>query len=172
MSADAIVVGGGVAGLAAADRLTSAGLDVTLLESTHRLGGNLRTVSFAGRRLDMGAEVLVTADPTAIDLCRDLGLAGELVAPAVHGANVWTGQRLRPLPSQVLSRPPGALGELLRSRLLSPLGMLRCGLDLVTPSRAPERSRLSAPALHGLPAGRAREDRAGRRSAFARAPGQ
>ena len=138
MSADAVVIGGGIAGLAAADRLTAAGLDVTLLEASDRLGGKVRTTSFAGRPLDMGAEVLVTRDPTAIDLCRELSLDGDLVSPAVTGAHVWTRGRLRPLPADVLTRLPGDAGDLLRSRLLSPLGAIRCGLDLITPSQAPE----------------------------------
>ena len=61
---------GGVAGLAATDYLAHAGSDVTLLEATDRVGGNVHTVSFAGRPLDLGAEMLVTREPTAVDLCR------------------------------------------------------------------------------------------------------
>lgn len=171
MSVDVVVVGGGIAGLAAADRLAAAGLDVTLLEGKDRLGGNVRTASFAGRALDMGAEVLVTRDPTAIDLCGDLSLDGELVRPAAEGAHVWTQGRLRPLPADPLTRLPGDAGDLMRSRLLSPLGALRCGLDLIAPSREPDddvtvgaivRRRLGAqvldrlvdPLLGGIHAGR------------------
>ena len=121
MSVDVVVVGGGIAGLAAADHLAAAGLDVTLLEASDRLGGKIRTTAFVGRRLDVGAEVLVARDPTAIDLCRDLSLDGDLVSPAVEGAHVWTRGRLRPLPGDPLTRLPGDAGDLLRSRLLSPL---------------------------------------------------
>jgi oxygen-dependent protoporphyrinogen oxidase len=156
---DVIVVGGGIAGLAAADRLAEAGLDVTLLEAADRLGGKVHTTSFAGRPLDMGAEVLLTREPTAIDLCRELSLDDDLVTPASSRAFVWTRHGLRPLPSDVLTRLPGGLVELLRSRLLSPLGVLRCGWDVIIPSRAPVgdvtigaivRSRLGREALEQI----------------------
>jgi len=92
---DMIVVGGGIAGLAAADRLARSGLDVTLLEAADRLGGKVHTVSFAGRPLDIGAEALVARDATAFDLCRELSLEGDLVTPACSRAHVWT-RRGRP----------------------------------------------------------------------------
>ena len=55
---DVVVVGGGLAGLAAAERLVSAGASVTLLEAGHRLGGRVRSESAAGGGppLDLGAE--------------------------------------------------------------------------------------------------------------------
>jgi monoamine oxidase len=55
---DVVVVGGGLAGLAAADRLVEAGAGVTLLEARERLGGRVRTQRLAGHGLpiDLGAE--------------------------------------------------------------------------------------------------------------------
>jgi oxygen-dependent protoporphyrinogen oxidase len=135
---EVLVIGGGVAGLAATDYLAHAGRDVTLLEVSDRLGGNVHTMSFAGRPLDLGAEMLVTREPTAVDLCRALSLDSELVTPACTGAFVWTRRGLRPLPTDAVSRLPGAPRELLRSRLLSPHGLLRCGWDVIAPSAAPE----------------------------------
>jgi oxygen-dependent protoporphyrinogen oxidase len=166
-----VVVGGGIAGLAAADRLAVAGAEVTLLEGEDRLGGKVYTSAFAGRPLDMGAEALVTREPTAVDLCCELSLDQDLVAPASAPAFVWTRRGLRPLPADALARLPGRFDELLRSRLLSPLGALRCGWDMIVPSRAPAgdvpigeivRSRLGRevleqivdPLLGGIHAGR------------------
>ena len=154
---DVVVIGGGIAGLAAADRLAAAGVRVTLLEAAERLGGKIHTASFAGGALDMGAEALVTRDPAAIELCRELGLAEDLVTPASGRAYVWTRRGLRPLPAGVLSRPSAF--EVVESRVLSPLGLLRCGWDLVTPSAAPDgdvaigaivRSRLGRQALERI----------------------
>ena len=154
---DVVVVGGGIAGLAAADRLTAAGVRVTLLEAAQRLGGKIHTASFAGRALDLGAEALVTREFTAVDLCAQLGLAEDLVTPVASRTYVWTRRGLRPLPTGVLSRP--SAGEVVRSRLLSPLGLLRSGWDLVAPSAAPDgdlaigaivRSRLGRQALERM----------------------
>jgi protoporphyrinogen/coproporphyrinogen III oxidase len=135
---DGVVVGAGLAGLAAADRLARAGVHVTLLEAADRLGGNVHTTSFVGRPLDMGAEALVTREPAAMELCRELSLDGDLVMPASSRAHVWTRRGLRPLPAHAVTRVPGAPVELLRSRLLSPVGLLRCGWDVIAPSRAPD----------------------------------
>ncbi len=135
---DVVVVGGGIAGLAAADRLTQAGVGVMLLDAADRLGGKVETTSFAGRPLDIGAETLVTIDATARGLCRELSLSGDLVTPTSGRAFVWARRGLRPLPTGALTRMPGAPVELVRSRLLSPLSVLRCGWDLIAPSAAPD----------------------------------
>jgi phytoene desaturase len=54
----AVVVGGGLGGLAAAGLLGRAGLRVTLLEATPDLGGKSRRISVAGQRIDTGPEIL------------------------------------------------------------------------------------------------------------------
>jgi oxygen-dependent protoporphyrinogen oxidase len=133
-----VVVGGGIAGLAAAGRLVAAGVDVTLLERSGHLGGSVRTISFAGRALDVGAEMVVTAQPAAVDLCAQLGLGDDLVAPVAAPAHVWVRGRLRPLPAGLMGGLPGGVGSLLRARILTPAGLLRAGVDVVRPSHAPE----------------------------------
>lgn len=52
---DVIVVGAGVAGLAAASDLVSAGLDVVVLEARDRIGGRTHTVSLGDADVDLGA---------------------------------------------------------------------------------------------------------------------
>ena len=53
-SYDAVVVGGGFAGVAAARELASQGLRTVLLEARDRLGGKTWTSQFAGRPVEMG----------------------------------------------------------------------------------------------------------------------
>jgi 1-hydroxycarotenoid 3,4-desaturase len=52
------VVGSGIAGLSAALAIASRGLRVTLLESSERVGGKMRTVHVDGREVDSGPTVL------------------------------------------------------------------------------------------------------------------
>jgi phytoene dehydrogenase-like protein len=60
---DVVIVGGGLAGLAAARRLHRAGVPWLLLESTGRLGGRVATDTVDGYLLDRGFQVLNTGYP-------------------------------------------------------------------------------------------------------------
>ncbi|NEA85830.1 NAD(P)-binding protein, partial [Streptomyces sp. SID14436] len=61
--ADVVVVGAGIAGLAAARRLTSAGVTTTVLETAHQAGGRMATEKIDGFRLDRTGQLLSTAYP-------------------------------------------------------------------------------------------------------------
>ena len=60
---DVVIVGGGLAGLAAARRLDRAGVEWLLVEAADRLGGRVATDIIDGWRLDRGFQVLNTAYP-------------------------------------------------------------------------------------------------------------
>ncbi|AQL41779.1 phytoene dehydrogenase [Halorientalis sp. IM1011] len=62
---DAVVVGGGLAGLVAARHLADAGQDVTVLEAREEVGGRVRSVREDGFVFDRGFQVLFTAYPAA-----------------------------------------------------------------------------------------------------------
>ena len=94
------VVGGGIAGLAAAWRLATsdAGVRVVVLEADRRFGGKLRGTEIGGRGVDVGPDAFVARRPEAVDLCRQVGLGDELLAPGARSAYVWARGELRPLP--------------------------------------------------------------------------
>lgn len=62
---DVVVVGAGLAGLAAANTLTKAGRTVAVLEASDGVGGRVRTDEVDGFLLDRGFQVLLTAYPEA-----------------------------------------------------------------------------------------------------------
>ena len=76
----ALVLGGGVAGVAAAVALADAGVAVTLVEQRARLGGRASSVDDprAGGLLDNGQHVVMRACTALLALYRRLGVAGEL----------------------------------------------------------------------------------------------
>ena len=129
------VVGGGIAGLAAAYELSLAGARVTVLEAGPRLGGKLAVSEVGGVDVDEGAESLLTRVPEALELVHAVGLGDQLVAPTTAAAAIWSRGALRPLPSRTLLGLPTDLSALARSGLLSARGLNRVPLDLVLPGR-------------------------------------
>ena len=63
--ADVVIVGGGLAGLCAAKKLTEAGVDFLLLEASDAVGGRLRTDVVDGYLLDRGFAIFLTGYPEA-----------------------------------------------------------------------------------------------------------
>lgn len=80
-----IVVGGGLAGLAAATRLHERGVDVVLVEARDRLGGRVRTVRRGGEAVELGAEFLHGPPPEVLTLLERVGL--QSVAEAAPDAD-------------------------------------------------------------------------------------
>jgi len=73
-----VVVGAGMAGLAAAYRLRKAGADVTVLESTGRVGGRLGTETRDGYLIERGAQLITSTYRNALGLVKELDLEAEL----------------------------------------------------------------------------------------------
>lgn len=75
--ADAVVVGGGVAGLTAAHRLVSHGLRPLVLERADVVGGLVAAGTVAGRTVDVGAEAFGLRRPEVLELVHSLDLPVE-----------------------------------------------------------------------------------------------
>ncbi|MEV6579608.1 protoporphyrinogen oxidase [Streptomyces sp. NPDC051582] len=121
----AVVIGGGIAGLAAAHRLLADGLRVTLLEAGPRLGGKLLAGELAGAPVDLGAESVLARRPEALELARAVGLGEALQPPATATAHLWTRGALRPMPRGHVMGVPGDLAPLAASGVLSAEGLAR-----------------------------------------------
>jgi oxygen-dependent protoporphyrinogen oxidase len=73
-----VVIGAGMAGLAAARRLRTAGHRVVLLERAPTPGGRVQTLLLHGCRFEVGAEFLANFYSRTLALVRELGLESEL----------------------------------------------------------------------------------------------
>ncbi|MFE6483560.1 protoporphyrinogen oxidase [Streptomyces sp. NPDC057757] len=126
-----VVIGGGIAGLAAAHRLLDRGERVTVVEASDRLGGKLLTGEIAGARVDLGAESLLARRPEAVGLAREVGLADRLRPPATATASLWTRGALRPMPKGHVMGVPGTASAL--TGVLSDEGLRRIERDAELP---------------------------------------
>ncbi len=134
------VIGGGISGLAAAHRLVTLDptIELTLFESSDRLGGILQTERRDGYLLERSADNFVTNVPGAVELCRELGIEGELLNTdaARRRALVLRAGRLYPVPEGFQLMTPSQVLPLLKSPLLSWRGKLRALGELwVAPRR-------------------------------------
>jgi len=95
------VLGGGVAGLAAACRL-GRDHDVVLFEARDRLGGNIVTETMEGCRVEWGPNGFLSNAPATLRLADDLGLTERLLRAREAAATryVWRAGKLRALPAK------------------------------------------------------------------------
>lgn len=129
-----VVVGGGIAGLSAAHDLVEwPDVAVTVLDAAPGIGGKLQTLPFAGLPVDLAADAFLARRPEAVQLCRELGIDGELVPPATGAASLWVGGRLRPLPDGTLLGVPTDVRSVARSGVLTPLGLARLAVEPLLP---------------------------------------
>lgn len=142
------IVGGGISGLSTAwyveKQATAQGVPVvcSVYEATDRFGGRIRTdlVEHEEGRfvVEGGADsFLTTQKPWAVDLALDLGLAEQLLGTNDAARKVYVLLRGKPvrMPEGVFLLVPTRFKPFLFSRLISPLGKLRMGLDLFIPAR-------------------------------------
>jgi len=166
------VVGGGIAGLAAAYFLRGRGAELTVLEGSPQVGGKLAIIEVAGTAVDAGAEALLARRPEGVELIREVGLGGALVYPGTTTAAIWTRGRFRALPRRHVMGVPADHDDLARTKILSAAGLERARRDADLPTSRRDRDvavgdyvgarfgaevvdRLVEPLLGGVYAGRA-----------------
>ncbi len=134
-----VVVGAGIAGLAAAHRLArDTDLRVTLLERDTRLGGKIRTERVDGFVIEGGPDAFLSWKPRAKALCDELGVATTGSSETARRAFIARAGRLHPLPDGIAGVIPRRFIPTLRSPILSPVGKARLLMEWAIPKRADE----------------------------------
>lgn len=134
---DALVIGGGIAGLTTAYDLTRAGKRVCLVEQRPRLGGLIHTEHTGGLTIETGPDALLMQKPAAGQLCEELGLP---LAPtkAPRTAYVLRDGGFIPLPAESVLGIPITQESIDAAVMLSPAGRARLALDFIQPASPPE----------------------------------
>jgi oxygen-dependent protoporphyrinogen oxidase len=142
---DAVVVGGGIAGLAAAYELRRRGVGVQLLEAAPRLGGVILTERVDGWVIDGGPDALLVHKPAAVDLCRELGLGDRLVPTLLpRTAYVLREGRLCPLAEGSFLGFPVSFTALAASSLFTWAGKLRMACEIAIPRGGSDDESIAA----------------------------
>lgn len=169
---EVIVIGAGIAGLAAARRLAAAGVPVKVLEAADRPGGRIRTEALGGGLMETGAQFLSTGYSVLPGLLRETGLDSQTVPvsgrsivvadgrawpfDASRPASMVTGGMLSPAAALAAARGRRAVRRLAGQERTEDLAAW-CGLDAVRGGDWARRTfgaqlthRLLAPTVHGL----------------------
>jgi oxygen-dependent protoporphyrinogen oxidase len=135
------VVGGGIAGLAAARRLEAVlpDADLVLFEASDRLGGKIATERSDGFVVEAAADSFLSRKERGIGLCEELGLERELVGRRPENARTFVrrGADLHPLPEGLTGMIPTSLDALASSPLLSEEGRARLAEEPDLPAAPP-----------------------------------
>ena len=126
-----VVVGGGITGLSAAYYLNRAGVDVTLVDPSPRLGGVIATETVQGCVIEGGPDSFLAAKPAAMELIRELGMADEVIGSNDHQRVTYIrrGGRLIPLPDGLMMMVPTRILPMVASNLLGWGTKARMGLE-------------------------------------------
>jgi protoporphyrinogen/coproporphyrinogen III oxidase len=136
MSIDVVIVGGGIAGLAAAYELNRRGISFVVLERAARVGGVIFSETIDGFTIDAGPDALLIQKPDGIKLCEELGLGDRLVSTLPPRlAFIQRGGKLYPLPAASVLGIPTRIGPFVRTGLFSWRAKLRMGAELFVPAR-------------------------------------
>ncbi|MEK7829475.1 MAG: NAD(P)/FAD-dependent oxidoreductase [Acidobacteriota bacterium] len=102
MSKTVIVIGGGLAGLTAANFAANSGCQVTLFEKSQAIGGRAMTSEKSGVRFNLGPHALYRGGQ-AFKILRELGVEFTGGVPKVDGTLAINGGRKHSLPGGTLS---------------------------------------------------------------------
>jgi protoporphyrinogen/coproporphyrinogen III oxidase len=139
------IIGGGIAGLAAAyefekARAAGAPAEYTLFEAGERLGGVLSSETVQGAVLERGPDSFLTEKTAGAEFCHELGLGDELIPSndAARKTYVVVHNRLIPLPDGLMFMVPTKLVPTAMTRLFSMKTKFRMAKELLLRPRLSE----------------------------------
>jgi oxygen-dependent protoporphyrinogen oxidase len=136
------IIGGGISGLSAAfylqkARAAGADLEYTLFESGQRLGGSMYSDQVEGCLVEAGPDSFLTEKPWAPSLCKDLGIADQLIGSndSQRKTYIVVNGRLVVMPDGLMFMVPTQLVATALSPLFSWSTKLRMARELLHPPR-------------------------------------
>lgn len=138
-----IIIGGGIAGLAAAVHLKAGAkahgktVEVLLLEKNNRIGGKILTEKIGNYLVEGGPDSFLPEKVWSVNLARHLGLEPEMLPSNDEhkGTFIYSRKKLHSLPEGVMLMVPTMFMPMAKSSLISWPGKMRMGLEVFMPKR-------------------------------------
>lgn len=137
----AVVIGAGIAGLAAAlslrEHAKGARFEIVVLDRNPRPGGNIVTERVDGFLIEGGPDCFLSEKPWAMELCKRLGLESELLMTndEFRKTFVYSNGALHELPEGVILMVPTKMLPLAFSSLITFKGKFRMFMELFVPKK-------------------------------------
>ncbi len=125
------IIGAGITGLTSAYYIKRQrpDIDVTIYEATNRTGGKIQTYRKDGYTIELGPESYLGRKHIMTDVAKDIGLESDLVTNQTGQSYIYAKNKLYPIPGGSILGIPTSLKPFLQTKLISPIGKLRAGLD-------------------------------------------
>jgi protoporphyrinogen/coproporphyrinogen III oxidase len=138
------IIGAGITGLSAAYTLLQAAskdhrpLEIVLIDAEKKLGGKIITDQVGDLTVEGGPDCFLRQKPWAASLCKELGIAQEIIGTNDHLRKVYVLDqgRLKELPDGVMLIVPTRFMPFITSPLISLPGKMRMGMDVFIPKIA------------------------------------
>lgn len=134
---DFLVIGGGIAGLAAAYELFREGQDFILIEENNYFGGKIKTTLKDGFVLEGGPDCFLSEKPQVFQIARELKFEDKIIGTndEFKGTYILSGGKLHELPEGLMMMVPTKIVPFALSPLISWPGKIRMGMDLFIPRK-------------------------------------
>ncbi|GGI40591.1 protoporphyrinogen oxidase [Mammaliicoccus stepanovicii] len=129
------IIGAGITGLSAAHylRKENPDLQIDVYEKEDRAGGKIKTYRKDGYTIELGPESYLGRKTIMTELAEEIGIADDLVTNKTGQSYIYSHNKLYPIPGGSIMGIPTEIKPFIKTQLISPVGKLRAGLDLVLP---------------------------------------
>lgn len=133
MTKKCAIIGAGITGLSAAYYLKEedASYEIDVLEASSVPGGKIKTYQKDGYTIELGPESYLGRKKIMTELAEAVGLKDDIVVNNTGKSYIYAKNKLYPIPGGSILGIPTEMKPFISTRLISPLGKLRAGMDYI-----------------------------------------
>lgn len=126
------IIGAGITGLSSAYFIKKQDptIEITIFEASNRPGGKIQTYRHEGYTIELGPESYLGRKTIMTDMAKDIGLENDLITNTTGQSYIYAKNKLFPIPGGSIMGIPTDIKPFIKTKLISPIGKLRAGMDL------------------------------------------